>query len=65
MATEAVDYAFMGDNPDAADNRWLKETWEDRVPIIYLLGVSPGRYQAIIPAPNSRGWPSVSRGSPR
>lgn len=22
---ESVDYAFMGKNPDAADNRWLKE----------------------------------------
>jgi putative restriction endonuclease len=52
---EAVDYAFMGDNPDAADNRWLKEAWEDQVPIIYFLGVSPGRYQAIVPS-YITGW---------
>jgi putative restriction endonuclease len=47
---EAVDYAFMGSDPNAADNRWLREAWEHKVPIIYFLGVSPGRYQAIAPA---------------
>ena len=47
---EAIDYAFMGDNPDAADNRWLREAGEDRVPIVYFLGASPGRYQPIVPA---------------
>jgi putative restriction endonuclease len=26
---ETVDYAFMGTNPDAADNRWLKQAFED------------------------------------
>ena len=46
---EAVDYAFMGKNPDAADNRWLREAFENRVPVIYFLGVAPGLYQAIIP----------------
>jgi putative restriction endonuclease len=25
---QMVDYAFMGDNPDAADNRWLREAFE-------------------------------------
>jgi putative restriction endonuclease len=24
-SAEWVDYAFMGDNPDSADNRWLRE----------------------------------------
>jgi putative restriction endonuclease len=46
---EAVDYAFMGQNPDAADNRWLREAMENRVPVIYFLGVSPGMYQAYVP----------------
>jgi len=46
---EAVDYAFMGNNPDAADNRWLKEAMENRIPVIYFLGVSPGLYQAFFP----------------
>ena len=52
---ETVDYAFMGQNPDAADNRWLREAFENRVPIIYFLGIAPGRYQAILPAFIS-GW---------
>ncbi len=46
---DAVDYAFMGNNPDAADNRWLREAMENRVPLIYFLGVAPGCYQAFLP----------------
>jgi putative restriction endonuclease len=46
---DLVDYAFMGDNPDAADNRWLREAMEAEVPVIYFLGVAPGRYTAIYP----------------
>jgi putative restriction endonuclease len=46
---ESVEYAFMGDNPDAADNRWLRDAMDNRVPIIYFLGVAPGCYQAIVP----------------
>ena len=52
---EAIDYSFMGNNPDAADNRWLHEAFENRVPVIYFLGVAPGLYQAIIPTYIS-GW---------
>lgn len=47
---DTVDYAFMGDNPNAADNRWLREAFENRVPIIYFLGIAPGLYQAVLPA---------------
>lgn len=54
---EAVDYAFMGENPDSADNRWLREAMENRVPVIYFLGVAPGLYQAIVPA-YLVGWDS-------
>lgn len=46
---EAVEYAFMGTNPGAADNRWLREAMDARVPIIYFLGISPGMYQAYVP----------------
>ena len=46
---EAVDYAFMGDNPEAADNRWLRDACENQVPVIYFLGVAPARYQAMVP----------------
>lgn len=45
-----VDYAFMGDNPDAADNRWLREACEQRIPIIYCIGVAPGLFAAVVPA---------------
>jgi len=52
---ETINYAFMGQNPDAADNRWLREAFENQIPIIYFLGIAPGRYQAILPAFIS-GW---------
>jgi putative restriction endonuclease len=54
---ETIEYAFMGQDPSAADNRWLREAFENRVPIIYFLGVAPGRYQAILPTFIS-GWDS-------
>jgi putative restriction endonuclease len=56
---ETIDYAFMGENPDAPDNRWLREAFENKVPIIYFLGVAPGCYQAIVPAFIS-GWDRAS-----
>jgi len=46
---DLVDYAFMGTDPDAADNRWLREAYEAQIPIIYFLGVAPRRYTAIWP----------------
>jgi putative restriction endonuclease len=46
---EVLDYAFMGSDPSAPDNVWLREAAERQVPIIYFLGVAPGRYQAILP----------------
>lgn len=45
-----VDYAFMGTDPDAADNRWLREAFEHRIPIIYFIGISPGKFAAVVPA---------------
>jgi putative restriction endonuclease len=47
---ETIDYAFMGQDPGAADNRWLREAFENQIPIIYFLGVAPGRYLAMFPA---------------
>jgi putative restriction endonuclease len=46
---EVVEYAFMGTDPNSADNRWLREAMEQQIPIIYLLGTSPGHYQPILP----------------
>jgi putative restriction endonuclease len=52
---ETIDYAFMGQNPDAADNRWLREAFENQIPVVYFLGIAPGRYQALLPTFIS-GW---------
>jgi putative restriction endonuclease len=46
---DVIDYAFMGADPNAADNRWLRDAMQDRVPLIYFLGVAPGIYQPILP----------------
>ena len=46
---ESIDYAFMGTNPDAPDNKWLREAFENQIPVIYFLGIAPGQYQAIAP----------------
>ena len=47
--SDVVDYAFMGADPEAADNRWLREAAETGTPILYFLGTSPRRYQAVLP----------------
>jgi len=49
----------MGTDPEAADNRWLREAHEYQVPVIYFLGVAPGRYQALVPTFIS-GWDPAS-----
>ena len=54
-SNDSVDYAFMGTNSDAANNRWLREAFEYRIPVIYFLGVAPARYEAMFPAFIS-GW---------
>src|SRR6266404_8268180 len=35
--------------PTSADNRLLLDAMQQQIPVIYLLGTSPGRYQPIIP----------------
>jgi putative restriction endonuclease len=56
---EAIDYAFMGKDPNSADNRWLREAYENRIPIIYFLGVAPARYYPIVPA-HIIGWDALA-----
>jgi putative restriction endonuclease len=56
---EAIYYAFMGKDPDAIDNRWLRDAYEMRKPLIYFLGIAPGRYQVIVPA-FIIGWDALS-----
>ena len=50
QSEDLVEYAFMGTNPDAADNRWLREACEQKIPIIYFIGIAPGRFIAQVPA---------------
>jgi putative restriction endonuclease len=56
---EAVDYAFMGQNAEAAENRWLREAMQNGIPIIYFLGTSPAVYKALIPS-FVIGWDSAA-----
>jgi putative restriction endonuclease len=46
---EVVDYSFMGENPEAADNRNLRVACQRQIPLIYFLGVKPGLYQIVAP----------------
>ena len=46
---DVVDYQFMGTDLNSPDNRWLRDAIERQIPVTYLLGTSPGRYQPIIP----------------
>jgi hypothetical protein len=39
---DVVDYAFMGTDPNSPDNRWLLDTMQQQIPVIYFLGTSPG-----------------------
>lgn len=50
QSEDLVEYAFMGKDPDVAENRWLREACEQRIPIIYFIGVAPSRYLAQVPA---------------
>lgn len=47
--SEVVDYAFMGNDPESFQNRWLKEAWTTATPFIYFLGIAPGLYLPIFP----------------
>jgi putative restriction endonuclease len=40
----------MGENPDAAENRWLREAMANGIPFIYFLGTAPGIYRALVPS---------------
>lgn len=46
---DVIDYAFMKDNPESFQNRWLREAMEHRVPVIYFLGIAPGIYEPVFP----------------
>lgn len=57
---ESVEYDFKRGSLDAAENRWLREAYEKQIPIIYLLGIAPRIYQALMPA-FVMGWDPKAR----
>lgn len=56
---EAIEYAFMGQDPKAAENLWLRGAFENQIPVIYFLGVAPKCYMAVFPAYIS-GWDAAA-----
>jgi putative restriction endonuclease len=48
-ARDTLSYAFQGDDPAAFDNQWLREAHDHKIPLIYFVAVSPGRYEVIQP----------------
>lgn len=46
---ELVDYSFMVGGPGMAENRHLRDAMLAGVPILYFLGVAPGRYAPVFP----------------
>jgi len=46
---DVVRYSFMRENPNSAQNQWLRQAMLEGVPIIYFLGVAPGTYLPILP----------------
>ena len=45
----SVEYSFMGTDPEAANNRWLREAGEKQIPFIYFFGVAPALYEPVMP----------------
>jgi len=46
---EVVDYSFEGSDPNKHTNQWLLRAMEEKVPILYFLGIAPARYTAHYP----------------
>lgn len=59
-AGELVDYSFMVGGADKAENRWLYEAMVDQTPVIYFLGVAPGRYAPLFPT-FIAGWSAATQ----
>ena len=58
---DVLEYSFMKDDPNHPHNRQLRDAWQRRIPIIYLIASYPGFYQAFFPA-FIVGWdPAVLR----
>jgi putative restriction endonuclease len=42
-------YKWMGTDPNASDNRAVRRAMEQRLPLIYLVGIARGLYQPVFP----------------
>lgn len=47
--TGALRYAYRGTDPSHRDNVGLRRAWRERVPLVYLHAIEPGRYVAWYP----------------
>ena len=56
-----LSYAYQGEDPDLWTNRALRRAWEHRLPLVYLYGVSSGRYLAEFPVYVSGDHPGELR----
>ena len=46
---DVIDYSFQGSDPKKHTNQWLLQAMEAKVPILYFLGIAPGRYTVNYP----------------
>jgi putative restriction endonuclease len=44
-----ISYSFRGEDPNAEDNRLLRQAFEERLPLIYFVGISPAVYRPFYP----------------
>ena len=44
--SEHIDYSFQGKDPNSHDNQRVREACDLRLPVLYFLGIEPGRYMA-------------------
>jgi putative restriction endonuclease len=49
VETDSFVYKLQGSNPNSHDNVWLREAWEDRLPLIYFYGAAETYYEPIWP----------------
>ncbi len=42
-------YKYRGDDPDHPENRALRSAWQQGLPLIWFVGISPGVYEPIYP----------------
>lgn len=45
-ASERIDYSFQGKDPNSHDNQRMRAACELQLPVLYFLGIAPGRYMA-------------------